>query len=320
MSFGRSRAMQRAAILVALLMFGKATQAGDSTTEELPYSATAEVPAPVLSLRLPAEERIAFRGVVNFDGVGTGSSSFLYPAPNAGTFLAGVIVHGLFVESAKQEQKQKLQAEADKILQPYETVLNSYRLEDLMHRGLARIATTGEKKIVKDRQSPDTDWFIETAPGFSMTQDQKAIILDNVIVIHRPGAAAGAAFRNVVRAVSSARTESDLVAYWTANDGLNLKEETADLLAESLDIALAEAMHGPIHNSNPHKTYRYFEGDIERMERAQLISERCNRLVIRTLRGWPMAIPARNANAISPACEAAMAAPPLAHETEPMLR
>ncbi|MDR1461879.1 MAG: hypothetical protein LBI68_01895, partial [Azoarcus sp.] len=51
----------------------------------------------------------------------------------------------------------------------------------------------------------------------------------------------------------------------------------------------------------PHKTIRYWEGGIKKVERAQQLGEYCRRTVIRTLRGGLMIVPAEHENAANTA-------------------
>ncbi len=127
-----------------------------------------------------------------------------------------------------------------------------------------------------------------------MTQDQSALIVENVVAIYSPGATPPAAYRNLVKVVSSEKAAPDLIVFWTADNGRNIKEESAAILAESLDIALRDAMGGPDKGGGADRTIRYREGGAERMERGQQISGRCNRIVIRTLRGGLMSVPIGN--------------------------
>jgi len=257
------------------------------------------------SLRLPKDDKVVYRGVVSLDGAGTGSAQIMYPAPNAVGMLAAVLTHGAIVGSMRDSQKNKLQEAADKVLLPYRSVLDSYKHQELMRRGLEKTFTGGSKKLVESTEKPGADWFIESAPVFSITQDQTAIILDNSASIYAPNAPSAAAYQNTVTVVSLAKEGTDLVTFWTANSGGKLKEESASLLAESLDIILSEMASGPSKEGNPYKTVRYFEGTTEKMERGQLISERCGRVLIKTLRGGLMSVPARRGTATAPASDCA---------------
>ena len=255
------------------------------------------------TLRLPEEEKVLYKGVVNFDGAGGNTGSMLYPAPNAAGFVAAVITHGILNESVKNSQKNKLQEAADKVLLPYQPVLASYSHKDLMQRGLEKIPTSGNKKLVEFSEKPDANWSVESMPVFLITQDQSAIILENSISIYAPGAKSAAVYQSTVKIVSQPKSATDLTSFWTADNGKKLKEESVDLFAQSVDIALREAANMANPNNNAHKTFRYLEGGAKKTERGQLISEQCDRVIIKTLRGTPMSIPTQRDPTISPATD-----------------
>lgn len=261
------------------------------------------------SVRLPEEEKVFYQGVVSFDQAGAPSESVLYPADNVVVALATVITHGILVETFKNSKKNKLQKAADNVLLPYQAVLSNYNHKELMQRGLEKMSMGGSKKLVKYSEKPMGDWVIESTPVFSITQDQSAIILDNVIAIYVPDAQAAAAYQNIVRVVSQAKDGTDLSSFWTANQGKMLKEESASLFAQSLDIALNDIAIGLTKADNAFKTFRYLEGNTEKMERGQLISERCDRMVIKTLRGWLMSIPVRRDAAVTHTADQCGSAP-----------
>lgn len=216
----------------------------------------------------------------------------LYPAPNAIGLFAAVLTRGLLVESAKQDQKKKFQSEADKVLLPYLETLSQYTSKDLMRRGLEMTSIGGHKELLDEKAAPQGEWLISSVPLFSFTQDQRAIVLDNVVSIAKSAMPEVPAFQGAIRVVSPAKRDDDLAKFWTANQGERLKSETAGLFAESLDIALAEVVGSFEKAASNFRTVRYFEGDTEKIERAQIVSERCDRLVLRTLRGSLMSVPA----------------------------
>jgi len=261
---------------------------------EVAEATIAPVIAPGLrwELRLPKEDKVVYRGVVSFDGAGVGTASMLYPAPNIAVGLIAVLVHGLTNEAAKKMQKDKLQDAADQVLSPYQVVLADFKYRDLLQRGVERMATGGMRTIVENARTPGAEWFVESLPVFALTQDQRALVMENPLSIYAPGASSAAAWQKTVKVVSGVKTGDDLTAFWTADEGRNLKTESARLLAESLDIALGEAVWGPAKGSEVYQTFRYPEGGSEKMERGQLVAERCNRRVIRTLRGGLLSVPA----------------------------
>ncbi len=255
-------------------------------------------------LRVPKEEKVVYQGVANFDESDTRSSSMLYPAPNVAGFVGAVLAHGLIIGSMKNGQKDKIQNAADKVLIPYQEVLNNYKHKELMQRGLEKMSAADRKRLVEFSEKTEGGWLMESAPIFSMTQDQSAIVLDNVVSIYSSATPSTAVYQKAVRVISQPKDEADLVSYWTANSGSKLKEESAGLFAESLEIVLNDAVNDADKSTNAYKTIRYLEGHTEKMERGQLISERCDRRIIKTLRGALMSIPAKQntSTASSPQC------------------
>lgn len=266
-------------------------------------------PAPrAWALRLPPVDKVVFRGGVSHDAAGLGAGSMLYGAPGVAGFFAAVLTHGLITSALREKQKDQLQSEADRVLEPFVPVLNAFTHQQLMADALARTTVGGAKRLVAAAEPVAADWLIESAPVFSMTQDQRAIVLDNVLRIFAPGGAT-VVYAQTVRVVSvplvlpvasaaraaSAASEpagaSGMAPVWLESQGRRVTDESVALFAESLDIALREAAGPAVADTAPHKTFRYPEGGSEKMERAQLVAERCGRTLIRTLRGWLMSIP-----------------------------
>ncbi|MES2948301.1 MAG: hypothetical protein V4858_07145 [Pseudomonadota bacterium] len=243
------------------------------------------------SVRLPNDGKVSYRGVVGFDQAGTGGGAILYPAPGAVGLLVAVLTHGAIVESAKNAQKEKMQTDANMVLSSYQDALNSFDSRELMRRAADKASSPARARLLEPTEDPGQDMVIHSVPVFSMTQDQKAIVLDNTIGIQMPGAVATAAYQSTIRVVSAVKEVEDPLTFWTGNNGEKLKDESAQLVAESLGIALQEIAVSAKTESFPYRTVRYREGATEKMERAQVISTRCDRLLIRTLRGQLMSVP-----------------------------
>jgi hypothetical protein len=258
------------------------------------------------TLRLPKEDKVVYRGLVNADKAGLGSDPGILYGPGLVGFFVVLGAHGLVVDSQKRSQLQKLQDDADKVLLPYRDALEGYAYADLMRRALDRTLAPGEKKLVAASEKPGTGWFVESFPIFAMTQDQKAIVLENAVSIHAPGAA-GTPYQNIIKIVSQPNGEADPRGFWSANRGERLKEESVNLLAHSFDMAMGHAAGSLDAGSDAQKTFRYLEGSTERMERATLVTAYCNRAVIKTLRGWLMSVPTKPGSAASPPGQCASA-------------
>lgn len=240
------------------------------------------------TLQLPENEKVIFKGVVNYDASGQSGNGMLYPAPNAGGFLVGLPTHAIILESMKGRQKTAAQEAADKVLVPYLDIVQAYTHRELMQRAVDKISMARPVHLVPYSEKNEAEWLIQSVPIFSLTQDQTTLVLDNVISISQPGVPA---YVNTIRVVSAANEEPQIVQYWTANQGEKLKAVSAGMVADSLQIALKSAAGSLSTDNTAYKTVRYVEGKTEKMERALLLSEQCNRVLIKTLRGWLMSIP-----------------------------
>lgn len=285
------RTVCRAATALAVMAVASSAMAADADNRPLPITKDTS-----WHLRLPKDEKVAYKGMVSYDAAGVNSAQILYPAPNALGFLAAVFTHGAIVESQKKSEKERLQQEADKVLAPFEAILNDYRHRELMQRAIEKMGA-GERMRLVPADHAGGEWVVVSIPSFTMMQDQSAIILENAVALFPPDSKEPA-YRNAVRVVSRTQEGADLTAFWSANGGVKLKEESAGLLAHSLEIAMADAATAP-DVLGPQKTFRFREGREERIERANLVNERCDRMIIKTLRGWLMSVPARASSAAS---------------------
>jgi len=120
------------------------------------------------SLRLPKEDKVIYRGLINPDRAGLGTGfNMMYGPGLVGAFvvLAG---HALVVDEQKSRQLRKLQEDADKVLLPYQEMLSTFSYPDLMRKALDGTLTAGGKKLVDFSAKPGAGWFIESSPVFAM--------------------------------------------------------------------------------------------------------------------------------------------------------
>ncbi|MBI4998878.1 MAG: hypothetical protein HZA64_01185 [Rhodocyclales bacterium] len=243
------------------------------------------------SLRLPPDAPVTYHGVASFDEAGMGTAGMLYPAPGVAGLLVGIFAHGVVMDVAKQKQKDRMQATADQVLEPYKPCLDKFTYRELLQKAIGRAKVGGEARLIEVDADAGGSTLVESVPVFRLTQDQKAIIVDNLVAIQLPGVGSDAAYRTSIRVISSPGQSTDPQAFWLANDGQRIKDESARLLAESFDIAFNEVAKVPATGSAPYRTVRYLEGTVEKIERAQVLAEQCERLLIRTLRGNLMSVP-----------------------------
>jgi hypothetical protein len=242
-------------------------------------------------IKPPVAPLVTFRGLPKADANTLASPALLYPAPTPAAFLAAVVTHAIIVGSVRAKHEKELTAAQDKVLEPYHPILASFDSEELFDRALDGRSPEGAKTLLCGAQPPASAWTLDSIPIFAMTQDQTGIVLDNLISLHPPGAPVSTVYHHLVRVVATPAPAPDPVAMWNASGGAKLKAVSVALFAQSLDIGLRLAAGEAIPADAPFKTVRYSEGGSERMERAQLLSDTCDRLVIRTLRGEFWSVP-----------------------------
>lgn len=282
------RSLLVAGLLAVACAHAATAPAGESDPPALPLSDAG------FSLRLPEAEKVAFRGVVNLDTAGGPGAQMLYPGV-AGVpgLLIGIFIHGALVEAGKQGEKTKLQQAADQVLEPYSAVIESFTNKELMQSGLSGLRGAGANQLIGPAEV-GTGWVVESLPILSMTQDRSALVLENAIAIYAADDPKTVRYRNVVKVVSNARDDPDLLALWSADEGKQLKAVSAELYSHSLALVL-QAVANAHGEASVQRTFRYFEGKEPKVERAQLVHEACGRAVVKTLRGWLMSIPLRPA-------------------------
>ncbi|QDQ27898.1 hypothetical protein FNU76_16955 [Chitinimonas arctica] len=271
------------------------------------------LPKPVLqemswALVLPKDEPVQFGGRVNMDAAGVGQSHILYPTGGAGAagFFAAILTHALVTDATKRAQKTKLQQEADVVLKPFADVLGGFQHSELMRLALAKTTSGSQRRLASIDESAGKDWRVASVPAFFMTQDKRSLVLDNLVAVVPPGMDDKDAYQVTVRVVSSALSGDGLDEQWNGQGGERLKTESAALLAQSLDLALADIAGMMAKGSGTQKSVRYREGSSERIERGELLMENCGRSILRTLRGALMSVPTSASSERQP-CEQKMA-------------
>lgn len=259
------------------------------------------------SLRSPQDGLVPFRGVLSASHAGASQGKqVFYPGTDFATFAAAVLVHGAMAHAERDRHQRAWQEASDQVLGRYRPILADFKHRDLMKQAIELTPWGGPKQMIDLTQVPNTGWLVESSPLFSMTQDQRALVLVNAVRITRIGDALPA-HDIVVHVVSRPRTDEDVGSSWEQRGGAGLKDESASLLAHSLLLALRDASSPASSEAGPFSMVRYREGEKEKMERAQVVAQPCDRQVARTLRGWLLSVPLdATADGQAAACEPAL--------------
>ncbi|MDB5932563.1 MAG: hypothetical protein JWR60_4270 [Polaromonas sp.] len=267
----------------------------DSLPEIPPPSAA--LPVATWSLRLPAEGKVDYRGVLKTNsGAGAPAGGMLYPGPGIGGFLISVAAHALVVGATRNVLTQQQLAASDEVLSPYRPLLDAFTARELFSLAFQNTASVGRTELVEPTQSASSSRLVQGTPVFFLAQDEQTIQMDASMLVFPTGSPATAVPPPlVIRVISHARpampseNQPPDVGRHAAQSAW-IKAESTALLAHAIDLAL-EAASAPLPADAPFQTFRYLEGQTARMERGQLVAQRCGRMVIRTLRGLLMSIP-----------------------------
>jgi len=303
--------MLRASATLAAACLAVGIAAAEAPTVDAPMVETPPAlaaPAPRWYLRLPEPGALQFHGSVNFDGAGTGNAGILYPAPNVGGFLVAILAHGAMVSGMKSGQKTKLQEAADAVLAPYRATVDTLRADEVMRSALATVEVTA---LEPGAPTPGDGLVLESIPIVVMTQDRRALVVDNLVAVRDPKTPKKFLYQNMVRVVAAPKLDEDIDAAWNADDGAALREAVVGMYGRTLALALADVGVDPQASTVPFKTMRYVEGETERIERARPLQVECDRVLLRNLRGWLMSVPLRT-DAARAECAAVPAAAPAA--------
>lgn len=261
------------------------------------HAGQAGTPAP-LCLRAPGNAPVSLHGMPNFDKAGGGPQTMMYPMPGLAGALAALATHATINNMARNSEADKLRTQADAMLVPFQGALADVKHHELVQAALRELGTHGGKRYAPaGTAAAPGETLVDSVPAFFMTPDQRALVLDNAIAVLPHGAATP--YQQVIRVVSPVQAAGTEAAAWFDNHAALFRQVSARMLAQSIEIALAD-MPGAAPGNEPFRTVRYPEGGVERMERAQVIRTHCGQLVLRTLRGNLMAVPGASDSDASP--------------------
>jgi hypothetical protein len=240
-------------------------------------------------LRIYDPARVAYKGFVNYDSVDLGTGGPLYPGDNAGVFLVAVFTHAAVVEAEKNSKKDELQEEADKVLLPYKDAIANFTGSELVNAGLAKIPTDGKYSLkILEEGNAEAEWIMESKPEFEMTKNQRVLLSRNIVVIRSNKKQPEILYQNLMEVHSSPCKQEKPESCWLEGA---LKNTSVELFAETIKLALLDFSKELHDGTNTEKTFSYYLGDEKTFQRGKLALENCDRMVIRTLRGWLLSVP-----------------------------
>lgn len=247
------------------------------------------------------DARVAFRGVVRYDGAGSGPQGMLYPAPNAVGLLAAILTHAAINKGVRSAEIERIEAAAQQVVLPLQPALDAVRLRAIQEAALQRLPENQDVRF-DDGAGGERPWTLEVAPVFLVSADRRALLLDAVVTV-RDASTQAVVTERAVRVVSPALRGAEPVDVWLAGGPEAATSLAASLLAEALRTVLEDARIVPPPTAQ--RTVRYAEGTLTTAERGVVLAERCGRTVLRTLRDALMSVPVGAAAGTDEACQRA---------------
>ena len=250
--------------------------------------AAAPIEAPLL-WRMPTEPGVKWRGMLPTEGgaVGMGTQIGPYQVPGAAGLLAAILTHAAITNSMQSSEQQQAQQAADRVLDPYATVLGAWSSANLWDAAAAVAPPSLGLRVWHGQNKPVAGSSLQTVPTFTLALDESVVILDVAIKLVASNASS---VETLVRVVSSPLGEVNPRAHWSADEAHRLKSTAAAMLAHAIDIAHRHTIQSGSAPA-PMRTHRYLLGADERTERAQQLAGNCARLELRNLRGVLMSVP-----------------------------
>jgi len=223
--------------------------------------------------------------------------TMLYPGGNGLIFLASVLTHALINSTANQVKEQSAARRANKIVAPYRELLSQLDLNSLMGDLTTAWPPLGETFLPSGNAKLKNDWLVEVRPAFVLAADARTISAHIWIAFWPSSGSDRPKALRQVQVMSTPIKAEVPESVWKQDEGKRLRATLVGLVAEGLEIGLADAFVDP---ALPQRSVPYTDGREDSIERGQFIRSDCGRVLLRNLRGWLMSLPARSNSSSQP--------------------
>ncbi|MCL1051495.1 hypothetical protein L2755_17945 [Shewanella abyssi] len=222
----------------------------------------------------------------------------IYPAVTPVDFFAAIITHAAITESVKNDKKNRAQTLADTVTIPYRPFVKDIANQALVSQ-LKDIALSRGFQLARYSESlSESDVVLDITPIYLLNQKQDTLTLRTQFLVyqkkelHVTAKKRKVLYQNQIEVLSSKIKAESPQEYWLANDGERLITTMRSLLSKTLKLGAIQVSSIQTDDSIMTKqNIRYDDGDTTAFERASIISDDCERVIIHTLRGWLKSIP-----------------------------
>jgi len=225
--------------------------------------------------------------------------SMMYPGGNAGTFLAAIAIHAAFQSSATATKNQAEMTEANKVLVPYQAIIEQLSLSDLMSSTQFFGWELGHPRLnvkLVDESVPFNGWHTLVNPVFIMSRNQDSIIIKSEISIidSRLNSIMGANEPSYSRTIYVHESPIHDKTQWLAEGGEYFETIVASLLRSSIVLGINDFSGFLPEKEAVASTIRYAENGTKKVERGYFIQQSCSHTVFESLQGDIKSVPRFN--------------------------
>lgn len=254
-----------------------------------------------IGLRILDPSPIAFHGIPADANPGQ-STGMVYPAYGLVGFVAAIATHAALMKAHESHEQTRQEEAAEASLDPFRSDLANLSLRTLLDRPDSPPSSRPAYRILPDADAASASgWQVALSPTFLLSQDRRVLILEAKVSASPPPALEGASpYSNLLRVVSAPRQDTETGATASPEQAQHLIDDSAALLRQALEMlshALREKEPQDHEGARQQRTVRYVQGDKQRFERGQVLVESCDRIELKTLRGWLMSVPRQEPSA-----------------------
>ena len=210
------------------------------------------------------------------------ASSMMYPGYGGlGGFLVGIATHAAMESGMASSQQNAAIEKANEVLAPLEeqiSQLDTLSVISPMSDSLSLVV------LPEEQSTKDKDYLLSSSPMFKVAQDYSSIRLQNVISISSEDSTLYQNLIEVARSLNKKEREA------LVSNVEILPQLAEELMGESLRVGISDSK-GLLKSAPSMQTFKYELGGKTQYQRANLVSEDCDNLVIKTLRNWIKVIP-----------------------------
>ncbi|WDE12863.1 hypothetical protein [Thalassomonas haliotis] len=229
---------------------------------------------------------VRVRGEYSPDDSGISGSMMYQGGAGMAGLLAQIATHAAINNSQRSNKLAQAQEQANKILLPLNDVIEQLSLPDLLD------SNTGEYQLA-DSLAPRV---VNSRPIFFVAPEFAYISVKNIVWLEQAGKARTRGkpsydYRNLIEVRSRLYDEAEQERLSSGKGVEFFKDELRNLFHESLILASREVKGRYKHNSDVMATYKLVSKQKNQYIRGKKIDLLHDKLVLKNLRSWLIAIP-----------------------------